>query len=97
MIGEVLEADRFGSLRFNIPAEDLDELGLDGRHARDHARAQRAHGPVRRARSRTCAEGEPVALVDSSGWLTLAVNTGSAADRYGVEPGAHVRVQRRSS
>jgi S-adenosylmethionine hydrolase len=29
-----------------------------------------------------------VALLDSSGWLTLAVNLGSAAERYGIEPGA---------
>jgi S-adenosylmethionine hydrolase len=37
-------------------------------------------------------EGEPVALFDSSGWLTLAINVGSAADRYGIEPGASARV-----
>jgi S-adenosylmethionine hydrolase len=38
-------------------------------------------------------EGEPVALVDSSGWLTLSVNQGDAADRYGVAPGVHVRIR----
>ena len=39
------------------------------------------------------AKGEPVALIDSSGWLTIAVNTDSAAERYGVQPGttAHLR------
>jgi S-adenosylmethionine hydrolase len=78
--GEALEADRFGSLRFNIPAEDLATLGL------------RLSVPFA-ATYADVLEGEPVALVDSSGWLTLAVNTGSAADRYGVDPGAHVRVR----
>jgi S-adenosylmethionine hydrolase len=39
------------------------------------------------------AEGEPAALVDSSGWLTLAVNKGSAADRFGVSAGAHVKLR----
>jgi S-adenosylmethionine hydrolase len=38
-------------------------------------------------------EGEPVALVDSSGWLTLAIRMGSAAERYGIEPGASARVR----
>jgi len=90
--GETLEADRFGSLRFNIPAEDLEMLGL---------RAPRleigiGHNSLIVPFGNTFAdvvEGEPVALVDSSGWLTLAINTGSAAGRYGVAPGAHVRVR----
>jgi S-adenosylmethionine hydrolase len=38
-------------------------------------------------------EGEPVVLVDSSGWLTLCVNMGNAMDRYGVTPGVRVRVR----
>jgi S-adenosylmethionine hydrolase len=90
--GEVLEADRFGSLRFNIPAEDIDSLGL---------RAERlevtiGHNALSVPFSTTfasVAEGDPVVLVDSSGWLTLAVNKGDAADRYGVTPGTHVRVR----
>ena len=41
-------------------------------------------------------EGEPVLLVDSSGWLTLSVNMGSAMDRYGVGPGVHVRCEAHS-
>ena len=92
MNGEALEADRFGSLRFNIPAEDLESLGL---------RVPRleigiGHNSLTVPFATTfadVAEGEPVALVDASGWLTLAVNTGSAADRYGITPGAHVRVR----
>ena len=92
MNGEVLEADRFGSLRFNIPTEELDGLGL---------RAPRlelgiGHNSLVVPFASTfadVAEGEPIALVDSSGWLTLAVNRGSAEDRYGVTPGAHVRVR----
>jgi S-adenosylmethionine hydrolase len=38
-------------------------------------------------------EGEPVALVDSSGWLTLAVYKGSASERYGIEPGTAFSVR----
>lgn len=92
VIGEVLEADRFGSLRFNVPAEDLDRLGLTGRGVE----LTIGHSAVRAPLSRTyadVAEGEPVALVDSSGWLTLALNTGDAGDRYGIEPGTTVRLR----
>ena len=90
--GEVLEADRFGSLRFNIPAEDLEQLGLRVPRLEIGIGHNSLTVPFATTFS-DVAEGEPVALVDSSGWLTLAVNTGSAADRYGVEPGAHVRVR----
>jgi len=90
--GEVLEADRFGSLRFNVPAEDLDKLGLRARRLE----IGMGHNVLAVPFAATFAdvpEGEPVALVDSSGWLTLAVNKGSAADRFGVSPGANVNVR----
>jgi S-adenosylmethionine hydrolase len=90
--GETLEADRFGSLRFNIPAEDLEALGLRSPQIEIVIGHNSLSVPFA-ATYADVAEGEPVALVDSSGWLTLAVNTGSAADRYGVAPGAHVKVR----
>lgn len=90
--GEVLEADRFGSLRFNIPAEDVERFGLRS----DRLEITLGHNALTVPFASTFAdvsEGDPVALIDSSGWLTLAVNTGDAADRYGVTPGTHVRVR----
>jgi S-adenosylmethionine hydrolase len=90
--GEALEADRFGSLRFNIPAEDLESLGLRVPQLEIGIGHNSLTVPFA-ATFADVAEGEPVALVDASGWLTLAVNTGSAADRYGITPGAHVRVR----
>lgn len=90
--GEVLDADRFGSLRFNIPAEDMQELGLSG----DAFEVGLGHNnlvvPFRKTFS-DVEEGEPVALVDSSGWLSLSLNMDSAMDRYGATPGMHVRVR----
>jgi S-adenosylmethionine hydrolase len=91
VVGEVLESDRFGSLRFNVPVEDIESLGL---------RAKRleialGHNSLVVPFGRTYAdvpEGEPVALVDSSGWLTLAVNQGDARDRYGAGSGTKVRI-----
>jgi len=90
--GEVLESDRFGSLRFNIPVEDLETLGLRVPNLEVGIGHNTLVVPFGKTFS-DVGEGEPVALVDSSGWLTLSVNMGNAMDRYGVEPGVHVRVR----
>jgi S-adenosylmethionine hydrolase len=90
--GEVLEADRFGSIRFNIPVEDLDELGLREPSIEIGLGHNNLTVPFLKTFS-DVAEGEPVALVDSSGWLTLSVNMGNAMDRYGAEPGMRVSLR----
>lgn len=92
VMGEVLESDRFGSLRFNIPAEDIDELGLRTPSLEIGLGHNNLTIPFGKTFS-DVAEGDPVALVDSSGWLALSVNRGNAMDRYGVAPGTHVRVR----
>lgn len=92
VVGEALEADRFGSIRFNIPAEDLEALGLRVSRLEVGVGHNTLTVPFAKTFS-DVAEGEPVMLVDSSGWLTLAVNTDSAQDRFGVEPGTPVRVR----
>ncbi len=89
---EVIDADRFGSLRLSVPADSMAELGLDGGRIEIALGHHVFNVPVGSTFS-DVARGEPVALVDSSGWLTIAVNTDSAQERYGVEPGtpAHLR------
>lgn len=93
VLGEVLESDHFGSVRFNITADSLHALDADRRTIEltlGHNRIVASYGRT----FSDVAEGQPVALIDSSGWLTLALNTGSAFERYGTEPGlpVHVRV-----
>ena len=88
----MLEADRFGSLRFNVPAEDLEDLGLRAGKLELSIGHNRITAPFGKTFS-DVGEGDPVVLVDSSGWLTLSVNTGDAADRYGVEPGTNIRIR----
>jgi S-adenosyl-L-methionine hydrolase (adenosine-forming) len=92
VLGEVLEADRFGSLRINVPAERLDELGLRSQRLEMELGHNALDVPFGRTFS-DVGEGEPVALIDGSGWLTLAVNQGNAGDRYGATPGMRVRVR----
>jgi hypothetical protein len=86
---EVLEADRFGSLRLNVPVEQMEALGLRAPSLELSVGHTALTVPLRDTFS-DVAEGEPVALIDSSGWLTLALNQASASDRYGIEPGAQV-------
>lgn len=92
VVGEVLEADRFGSLRLNIAEEEIESLGL----AAERLELMLGHNTLAAPFGHTFAdvrEGEPILLVDSSGWLTLAVNTGSAADRYGAHPGMPIKIR----
>lgn len=92
VLGEVLEADRFGSLRMNIPAEEIEEMGLRVPRIEISLGHNALVVPFASTFS-DVAEGDPVAIVDSSGWLTLAVNKGDASDRYGVTPGTKVKIR----
>lgn len=90
--GEVLEADRFGSLRFNVPSDRLGELGLKVPRLAISMGHTMLEVPLLTTFS-DVPQGEPVALMDSSGWLTLALNQASAMDRYGVEIGSTVTLR----
>lgn len=93
---EVIDADRYGSLRIAADSELLSSAQLDSGVLEVVAGHTRIAAPFATTFS-DVAEGEPVALIDSSGWLTIAVRLGSAAERYGVEPGTMVRVQQAPS
>ncbi len=92
---EVVDVDRFGSVRLAVSAHDLDQMGL--RRATLEMRFE--HVAIVAPFGATFSdvpEGDPVALIDSSGWLTLAIRMGSAAERYGIEPGHHVLVEQQT-
>lgn len=92
VLADVIDIDRFGSIRMAVTAEEAAARSLNA------GMLELAFGhliievPFGRTFS-DVPEGEPVALIDSSGWLTLAVRLGSASERYGVEPGAVTRVR----
>lgn len=92
VVCEVLEADRFGSLRFNVPAERMQEMGLRWPRLEISMGHSTLDVPLGSTFS-DVPEGEPVALVDSSGWLTLALNRRSAFERYGIEIGTATRIR----
>lgn len=92
MVAEVIDIDRFGSFRLAVPAEDVAMHMVTG----DRLEIALGHTRIVVPFGRTFSdvdEGDPVVLVDSSGWLTVAVYMDSAAERYGVEPGAVARVR----
>lgn len=94
-VAEVIDIDRFGSIRLAISAEDVAERGLDAGRievALGHTRMEVPFGGT----YSDVQPGEPVALIDSSGWLTVSVRLESAAERYGAEPGMVSRVKRLS-
>jgi hypothetical protein len=87
--GEVLAVDRFGNLITNIRVTNL-PIGAPSSvrvasGAAEIGSLVRTYTDVR--------DGEPAALVGSSGLIEIAVRNGSAAARLGGGPGTRVRVR----
>ena len=91
LVGEVLDADRFGNLITSIPAARLTELPGPGGVALEVA-GRRLRGPV--GAYAEGGDGEPAVIVGSTGRLEIFVRAGSARDNLGAGRGAIVRVRR---
>lgn len=92
--GEVVTVDRFGNVQLSLTAGDLEKIGarcgesltlMLGRHSVQvpYAETFGSVGP-----------GELVTYADAAGLVAIAVNTGNAAQRLGLPPGAHIRLRR---
>ena len=91
--GEVLSVDRFGNVQLSARHEDLEAAGLD-RSAELRLIALEGSTPVRRvATFGEVLEGEFGLIVDSTGWLALVINRGSAAEALGLAAGDPVTVR----
>lgn len=87
---EVVTVDHFGNLQLAVAAHQVPwqpptplRLTCGGQH--HHARLATTFADV--------GEGDLLALVDSAGYLALAVNGGSAASALGLRPGAVVHAE----
>jgi hypothetical protein len=92
VVTEVVDIDRFGSVRVGIYDSELAAFGLDT----ERLEMAFGHAVIEVVVGSTYSDtgtGDAVALVDSSGWLTLAVRNGSAAERFGIEAGARAHVR----
>ena len=91
LVGEVLDADRFGNLLTSIPAARLDEVpGAGGVVVEVGGRL--VHGPVDAYDEG--AAGAPAFIVGSTGRLEIFVKAGSARDHLAARRGTIVRVAR---
>jgi len=93
LLSEIIDVDRFGSARTSVTLRELAGLGAPTRKLELSFGHVALEVPLARTFS-DVDESEPVALWDSSGWLSLAVRVGSAAERYGLHPGVTVRIRR---
>lgn len=86
--GEILHVDRFGNLVTNIEAPALGERKLGA----IRAGTRRIPGGLRKAYAEV-PDGSPLALINSMGYLEIAVNGGSAQTALHLERGATVTVE----
>jgi S-adenosyl-L-methionine hydrolase (adenosine-forming) len=87
---KVFGIDRFGNVQLSARPPDLEEAGLSG-HDRIQVRVE-GYGhdlPLRTTYGEVPA-GKGIVIVDSGGFLTVAVNRGSAAETLGVAAGDHI-------
>ena len=81
--GQVLQIDHFGNIRTTIRSTDLEQLEFLAGLQRCQVQINEFAIQVKKAMSTTYAEGAPgklIALLDSAGYLEVAVNMGSAAE-----------------
>ncbi len=88
----VIGVDRFGNVQTNARAAHLAVAGLDalGRLAAGAGAGGRVAAAARVSAFAEVPEGELAVLVDSGGWVALAVNRGSAGAMLELGPGDEV-------
>jgi S-adenosylmethionine hydrolase len=91
LVGEVLDADRFGNLITSIPAARLAEIP-GAALVEVEVAGRRVRGPV--GAYAEVREGEPAIIVGSTGRLEIFVRGGRAVDRLSAGRGTVVRVRR---
>jgi S-adenosylmethionine hydrolase len=90
--GEVVTVDRFGNVQLSVTGADLDRIGAQCGGALTLTLGRHSQRVSYRETFGSVPPGELVAYTDAAGQVALAVNSGSAAQRLGLPPGAHVRL-----
>ncbi|MEW9553809.1 S-adenosyl-l-methionine hydroxide adenosyltransferase family protein [Nonomuraea sp. NPDC050783] len=90
--GEVVSVDRYGNTQLSIAAGDLRALGVEVGDTLGVWLGRRRLSLPYRETYAAVPPGELVAFADSAGLVAIAVNSGDAAQRLGLPPGAHVRL-----
>ena len=88
LIGEVLHIDGFGNIITNITAEEVlqshvkDTVSLELAHYKLKLKFCNAYGDIKPLKA--------LALIGSHGFLEIALNRGSAAEKFKIKPGDSV-------
>ncbi|MEV0623603.1 SAM-dependent chlorinase/fluorinase [Nonomuraea sp. NPDC050404] len=90
--GEVVSVDRYGNTQLSIAAGDLQALGVRVGDTLGVWMGRRQLALPYRETYAAVPPGELVVFADSAGLIAIAVNSGDAAQRLGLPPGAHVRL-----
>jgi S-adenosylmethionine hydrolase len=90
--GEVVSVDRYGNTQLSIAAGDLRALGVQVGDTLGVWLGRRQLSLPYRETYAAVPPGELVAFADSAGLIAIAINSGDAAQRLGLPPGAHVRL-----
>ena len=90
---EVLAVDRFGNLQLSARLDDLRDAGLEQLHRLSVVAGNRPTTLRRAATFGDVPEGACALIVDSSGWLSVVLNRGSAAEALGLAEGDSVAVR----
>ncbi|MCK4306026.1 MAG: SAM-dependent chlorinase/fluorinase [Candidatus Eisenbacteria sp.] len=93
IVGEILRTDRFGNAISNIPRSLLSRIGPGGYEV---VASGQSFGKLRR-RFQDVAEGESLPLTGGTGRIEIAVNGGSAAERWGLQAGDPIEIKPLSS
>ena len=89
---EVIDVDRFGTARLNIQSHDAGKIGLEIDKKSGLILSSRTEDISFKRTFGDVSPGEPVMLIDSSGFLSIAVNMGSAADKLGLYVGMRLHL-----
>ncbi len=89
---EIIDIDRFGTARLNIQAHDKERIGFEIDRLAELILSSRTEEIAFKRTFSDVGPGEPLILIDSSGYLSVAVNTGSAADKLGLYVGMRLHL-----
>ena len=90
----VIGVDAFGNVELNATEGDERLSGLTGAEALMARIGEKAWSLPRRRTFADVSPGEAAILIDSSGCLTIIVNRGDAADRFGLSTDDEVVIRR---
>lgn len=89
---EIIDIDRFGTARLNIQSHDKERIDLEIDKHVELMLSSRTEQVTFKNTFSDVAPGETLILIDSSGFLSIAVNTGSAADKLGLYTGMRIHL-----